>query len=505
MLTLADIHKFIISIQESNPRELGKTKLVERFLNFMRIEYNLDRKYFDGEFEKHKEKYSNFEDFIYGFYLNLEKDLRQSYEYYLNKAKKRVGFYKEKVNYFSKRVKESEDKYEKGKLNFLLQLNRKYYEKAKKERERENIFHKAYRNSLTINRFKSSFNYDSMLNLDIPYLDWEQFEHTNWKLIINFSEAPATFTETMGMLRSESIDNYLIAFKNYIYAENIFENIESIAENNYYINKRLPIMKTASNLFDAENYIPLVYLLVTQVEGLFDDYRQILDIDIDKQINGIGDKLEKLREKKKIVGYIYYAFDFPKLRNDIAHGKMIEITNEMAFDIIMDIFYIVKLINAEDNPYKIWVEFLKNLPEQNNQEGYILNFFKNNFLYSEQKLEILENYFAGKYNEIIKWYELEDSEKKFIEIIKSENFRKRIFNNEPIERETKELFNGEEYTIVSINDDVCQYQKLITLLQKKDFFPVDWISAVENRMKEIKEKEKILLEFVQNRRKRENS
>ena len=49
-------------------------------------------------------------------------------------------------------------------------------------------------------------------------------------------------------------------------------------------------------------------------------------------------------------------------------------------------------------------------------------------------------------------------------------------------------FNGEEFTIISINDDVCQYQKLITLLQKKDFFPVDWISAVENRMKEIKEK-----------------
>ena len=184
---------------------------------------------------------------------------------------------------------------------------------------------------------------------------------------------------------------------------------------------------------------------------------------------------------------------------------MIEVTKEMAFDIIMDIFYIVKLIDAEENPYKIWVEFLKNLPEWNDQEGYILDFFKSNSLFTEQKLEILENYFAGKYNEIIKWYELQDSEKEFIEIIKSEDFRKRIFNNEPIEREKKELFNGEEFTIISINDDVCQYQKLITLLQKKDFFPVDWISAVENRMKEIKEKEENLLKFVQSRRKRENS
>ena len=191
------------------------------------------------------------------------------------------------------------------------------------------------------------------------------------------------------MLRSISIDNYLIEFKNYIYTEKIFENIESIAEKNYYINKRLPIIQTASNLFDEEKYTPLVYLLVTQVEGLFDDYRQILDIDIDDRINGIGDKLEKLREKKKIVGYIYYAFDFPKIRNDIAHGKMIEVTKEMAFDIIMDIFYIVKLIDAEENPYKIWVEFFKNLPEWNDQEGYILDFFKSNFLFTEQRLEIL--------------------------------------------------------------------------------------------------------------------
>lgn len=505
MLTLADIHKFIMSIQESNPRELGKSKLVERFLDYMDIKYNLDRKYFDGEFEKRKEKYNNFEDFIYEFYLNLEKDLRKSYENYLNEAKERVKYYKEKVKYFNKKVEESEDKYEKGKYKFFLQINCKYYEKANKEREKANIFHKAYRDSLTINPFKSSFNYDSKLKLDIPYLDWEQFEHTNWKLMINFSDSPVVFTEKMGMLRSVSIDNYLIEFKNYIHAEKIFENIESIAEKNYYINKRLPIIKTASNLFDVENYTPLVYLLVTQVEGLFDDYRQILDIDIDERINGIGDKLEKLREKKKIVGYIYYAFDFPKIRNDIAHGKMIEVTKEMAFDIIMDIFYIVKLIDAEENPYKIWVEFLKNLPEWNDQEGYILDFFKSNSLFTEQKLEILENYFAGKYNEIIKWYELQDSEKEFIEIIKSEDFRKRIFNNEPIEREKKELFNGEEFTIISINDDVCQFQKLITLLQKKDFFPVDWISAVENRMKEIKEKEENLLKFVQSRRKRENS
>ena len=117
--------------------------------------------------------------------------------------------------------------------------------------------------------------------------------------MINFSEAPVVFTEKMGMLRSISIDNYLIEFKNYIYTEKIFENIESIAEKNYYINKRLPIIQTASNLFDEEKYTPLVYLLVTQVEGLFDDYRQILDIDIDDRINGIGDKLEKLREKKE--------------------------------------------------------------------------------------------------------------------------------------------------------------------------------------------------------------
>ena len=73
MLTLADIHKFIMSIQESNPRELGKSKLVERFLDFMDIKYNLDRKYFDGEFEKRKEKYNNFEDFIYEFYLKIFK------------------------------------------------------------------------------------------------------------------------------------------------------------------------------------------------------------------------------------------------------------------------------------------------------------------------------------------------------------------------------------------------------------------------------------------------
>ena len=78
--------------------------------------------------------------------------------------------YKEKVKYFNKRVEESQDKYEKGKYKFFLKIYGKYYEKANKEREKENIFHKAYRDSLTINPFKSSFNYDSKLKLDMPDL-----------------------------------------------------------------------------------------------------------------------------------------------------------------------------------------------------------------------------------------------------------------------------------------------------------------------------------------------
>ena len=41
-------------------------------------------------------------------------------------------------------------------INFFLKIYGKYYEKANKEREKENIFHKAYRDSLTINPFKSS-------------------------------------------------------------------------------------------------------------------------------------------------------------------------------------------------------------------------------------------------------------------------------------------------------------------------------------------------------------
>lgn len=119
MSILDKIHKFIISIQECNPRELGKSILIERFLNFMSNEYDLDRKYFDGEFEKHKDEYHNFEDFIYKYYLNLEKDLRKNCEYYLKKAKERVKYYNEKVNYFNKRVEESEENMKSGSVIFF--------------------------------------------------------------------------------------------------------------------------------------------------------------------------------------------------------------------------------------------------------------------------------------------------------------------------------------------------------------------------------------------------
>lgn len=501
MLTLRDINKFIKTIEECTARELSKPSLVNKFLNFMNDNFSLNRKYFDSEYEKNKENYNNFEDFICKYYLRLEKDLRRNYEYFSRKAKEREKYYKEKVAYFNKKIEEKEnDKYEKKKYQFFLQLSMKYHDEAKNGKKKKNVFYRAYSNSI-INSFESPFSNNLMLDFNISFVDLEQFEETDWKSIINFGYAPVYIAESMKRLKRESPNEYLICFEKYICNEKIFQQLEEVLENNYYLADRIPIIKAAANFFDFKNYIPLVYLLVPQVEGLFDIYRQILDIDVEEKINGLCDKLAKIRKEKKIVGYIYYAFTFPRLRNEIAHGKMIKVTKEMAFEIIMDIFHIVMLIDSNDNAYKIWITFLKDLLEKKDKINYVLEIFKNNSIYKEQYLKILEDYLDGKYNDIIKWYGLENNEKTFVEIVKSEAFRKKIFDNESIKKEEKKLINGEECKVVSIDKDVCQYKSMIQLLQKKDFFPTNWVLIVEKKMKEIEEEKEKLCKCIKSKEK----
>ena len=54
----------------------------------------------------------------------------------------------------------------------------------------------------------------------------------------------------------------------------------------------------------------------------------------------------------------FLAYEFPDWRNKITHGDMIEVARELACEIMMVLYWIIKTIDAEEQDYKKLMSFL---------------------------------------------------------------------------------------------------------------------------------------------------
>ena len=44
---------------------------------------------------------------------------------------------------------------------------------------------------------------------------------------------------------------------------------------------------------------------------------------------------------------MYFAYDFADLRNQVAHGEMVKVDRELAFEVLMDAYWLVGEIAPE--------------------------------------------------------------------------------------------------------------------------------------------------------------
>lgn len=207
---------------------------------------------------------------------------------------------------------------------------------------------------------------------------WHSFDYDpNAFNIKNFSDIKNKFL-TLGIKEKRDIEKLYSKSKenessfyqfcefmhSYIENENVPENILLLVDENCYLNRRGHILKPA-----IENYIcgkKAIFLnaATIQIEGLFYDYCTALGISearISK--DSISGKLDKIANLEKgFYSFEYFKFRFSNIRNEIAHGKIMDeqLVDFFADFVLLDLVDLSGRLNWEDFPVNKVLTWIQN-------------------------------------------------------------------------------------------------------------------------------------------------
>ena len=256
----------------------------------------------------------------------------------------------------------------------------------------------------------------------------------------------------MLQLRNSDKDAYLDAFNNMILSLQIVEKIEAIVRNNFYLENRKRVLLTALELFGSENYESFVYLIVPQIEGLFRVYLRLLG---DNSYSvGMQEIAKKIKEKENFFEFVYFAFDFSNLRNRIAHGDMIEVDREQAYEVLMDTYWVIKEIDSDQRDYKLWFKLIENVLNNLDLSEAIretLGYFVG--LDAKKYMELLKRYFRDDFKREITWYNLAAQVEKWDSMIRDRSFYEAMWNGGALEVNDGSIeIEGKHFSVMKYND-----------------------------------------------------
>lgn len=132
------------------------------------------------------------------------------------------------------------------------------------------------------------------------------------------------------------------------------KEIKELYTKSHVISKRKKIFDTIINHYKNKDYLSVVNMLPMQIEGVFTDFCIEIGIEESKlDISSINEKLRIIVENtQSFYNFEYYSFTFPIIRNQVAHGKLIEGNLEsMATFLMLDLLPVCNLTISDDMPF----------------------------------------------------------------------------------------------------------------------------------------------------------
>lgn len=328
-ITFSEREQFIFSFAEKDEYHLSINNMAQAFMK------NYPEHDFESEFNNYKVSHpevNSMELYIARFYFDFQSSLKEEYKAVKKTVKERVEMYKNRVKELNSRIKLT-DPHKRGKLEFFMERNQSLLEEATKDSEKKEIF----RIAVSKCRHSPPLLFDSR---DTKYLDYRQYEDFDIRRIINYGEAPVPIANRIHSLRNNA-EQFSKAYRQYLDDYNIINKIKDSLVNTPILQNRINLFEIAANLFNHSNYEGFAYLMVPQIEGLFVVYCKLLGLNDIEDKFSITDKLKEAYKKETFFGYVYYTYDFPQIRNPIAHGDIISINEIDAYELLSDIYYII--------------------------------------------------------------------------------------------------------------------------------------------------------------------
>lgn len=454
---------------------LTKTYIVDTFLEFIKKPGVDDENYYLEWYGKEYNKNENLNknDFIYHTVLGIQKDkdVSKEYSHLVKSASKYKSTLQEKKEQFVKELQKiGEDKKKfKNKYDKIVFYKQIIEEELKKNEyfEKKNLIKRAWQNCRTLHNKVWPRDFEQKIC-------WAKNVGTDERYLIYFGHLSVREIEVMIDLKKKDREKYSELFESKIYRSDIIKEVNRIAKDNFYIQNRLELISSSLSLFEGKQYMSFVYLVTPQIEGLFRIWQHEILGDR-SQTKGIRELMKKIYENDDFFAYTYFAYDFPEVRNPIGHGDIIKVDRELACEIMMDLYWILNIIDSEDCDYKKWMSFLKDFCSKQDAKEMVecLKEYFTSFK-SEKYLDLLERHLEGKLDPILEWYGFGERQKKFNESIHSEELYLGIWNDDPLEVETIERRGEEDETTKMINDNSLKYSQLLELLNKQKCIPDQW-------------------------------
>lgn len=423
-------------------------------------------------------------------------DIKDIFNSYFIQAVKDLKEINDIISKCEKKLKNKEiDQYLKNKLEYFVRLNTS----AKEEiinflcNDINNfiindmsIISRKLNNVYMLNRPYSCYKYGSFYN-----------PQENFSLQVKFFDLSAGNMEPYQIYKNNK-EEYYKYIEKYILDNNFVKELIDNISYNYLLQPRKEFLIQIFNTYEREEYMAFIALCTIQIEGLFSDYLKILDPKYKEGTITLVPKLNKIKENNFFYGYEYFTFEFPKLRNKMAHGENLNIGNikRIANEVLLDLRYVINLFNDRNLQPNVVLNILKNITDINEATLNCITLLFSN-TYSEKYIftNDRENVIYENYMEKIKAIRANVLKAEFWEFFK--------------EKLSKEDLNFSYYDINMINMDLHKLLNILRDIAKKCYSQSDYaiiykycneinihIGKIE---KERKEKNKKFEEFMNSR------
>jgi hypothetical protein len=179
-------------------------------------------------------------------------------------------------------------------------------------------------------------------------------------------------------LKHEDFNAYQIELSRMVSENNVLDYLYERIEVHYIMNRRLEVFNTLKNLYAEKKWQSFISLAILQIEGLFYDCCNVLNInELSGSSGTLVEKVDKSFRDNHILMlsvYPYYMFEIPEIRNEIAHTGLIEsdnleiLANELVLDLNTVISWIYGISHEKYKVLKMISDALENKKSENVNE-----------------------------------------------------------------------------------------------------------------------------------------